>query len=68
MSSPPVRTPAEVLDALRKMILEHQDARALAIHVFGWACGVCVAAGVSLDECAGFLQRYKNEEYEKKCR
>jgi hypothetical protein len=62
MSSVPVKTPAEVLEALRDMILKHQDARALAIHVFGWALGVCLAAGVSINECASFLERYKSGE------
>lgn len=65
MSSHPVRTPAEVLEGLRELILKSPDAREIAIHVFGWACGVSLAAGLTLDELAGFIKRYKNEEYER---
>ena len=64
-NSLPVRTPAEVLEELRKLILKNPDARGISIYVFGWACGVCLAAGLTLDELAGFLRKYKNEGYEK---
>lgn len=60
-----MKTPSDVLEELRTLILKSPDARTISIWVFGWACGVCVQAGVSLDECAGFLRRYKNEGYEK---
>lgn len=65
MSSVPVKTPAEVLEELRRLILKNSDARVISIHVFGWACGVCSAAGVTLDELAGFIRKYQNNEYEK---
>jgi hypothetical protein len=56
----PVRTPQDVLDELRKLVLKNPDARDIAIHVFGWACGVCLAAGLTLGELEGFLQKYRN--------
>jgi hypothetical protein len=65
MSSLPVRTPGEVLDELRKLILKSPEARSVAIYVFGWACGVCRAAGLTLDELEGFIRKYKNDGYEK---
>lgn len=61
----PVRTPGEVLDQLRELVLKSPDARTIAIHVFGWACGVCLAAGLTLDELEGFLRKYKNQQYER---
>jgi hypothetical protein len=60
-TSLPVRTPADVLDELRKLVLKNADARQISIYVFGWACGVCLAAGVTLDELEGFLRKYKKD-------
>jgi hypothetical protein len=52
MTSLPVKTPVEVLEELRKLVLKNSDARAISIYVFGWAFGVCLQAGVTLDELA----------------
>ena len=55
----------ETLEKLREFALKHPDARTVATYTFGWACGVCLAVGITRDELEGFLRRYKNEQYEK---
>lgn len=39
----------KILDEVRIWVLS-RDSRERAIYIFAWACGVCSAAGVSMQE------------------